>query len=177
MVFHLLPLLAGRQQIRAGFPAKHGAAEPHRSANTPPPLPKTSPHFFQLPLRHGTGELDVQARTTRHRRREQGGGQENACVLYSWICLNIDMYRRDKHRLYPSSTGRRQPSSPAYTHARSLYHRYLRGYCSSTGSPPRHLPPCSRSCFDDDVVFVHTQYFTGFQDCQTTGNGAEQPKK
>lgn len=176
MVFHLLPLLAGRQQIRAGFPAKHGAAEPHRSANTPP-LPKTSPHFFQLPLRHGTGELDVQARTTRHRRREQGGGQENACVLYSWICLNIDMYRRDKHRLYPSSTGRRQPSSPAYTHAHSLYHRYLRGYCSSTGSPPRHLPPCSRSCFDDDVVFVHTQYFTGFQDCQTTGNGAEQPKK
>lgn len=43
--------------------------------------------------------------------------------------------------------------------------------------PAACLLPCSRSCFDHDVVLVHTQYFAGFQDCHTTGNCAEKPKK
>lgn len=37
-------------------------------------------------------------------------------MLYSWICLNIDSYRRDKYRLYPGRTGRHHPSSPRCAH-------------------------------------------------------------
>lgn len=53
------------------------------------------------------------------------GSQENACVLYSWICLNINSYRRDKYRLHPGSTGRHQASSPcAHTHTPISTHQH-----------------------------------------------------
>lgn len=54
---------------------------------------------------------------TARRHRQEEESQENACVLYSWICLNIDMYRRDKYRLYPSSTGRHPPHGHGYAHS------------------------------------------------------------
>lgn len=120
---------------------------------------------------HQPGHMGTASPASQTRARRD---QENACVLYSWICLNIDMYRRDKYRLYPGSRGRH--NHPPHAHTAFSIPHHPRGYCSSICSPARCLLPCSCSRFGNDVVFVHTQHFMGFQDGQTTGNDAEQPK-
>lgn len=104
------------------------------------------------------------------------GSQENACVLYSWICLNINSYRRDKYRLHPGSTGRHQASSPcAHTHTHQ--------HPSASPAAHRGTFPASLFLSARALAWTTTQYLYIHNISQMRGtaeplqNGAEQPEK